>query len=131
MTSLQTCQAIYNNSVVPRTHPAHMRRSLVYVTSPNLWASFRNMKQLIKIPEVYLLQKREQEYILYSRKLSREKTFTNFTALWLFAKVFTIKFGAIASFGTAKASNMQKFSPRKSYFLRKTRYTVLQSYCPK
>ena len=57
MTSLQ---AIYNNSLVPRPYPVHMRRrSLVYVTSPNSWASFRNMKQLIKIPELHLLQKRE------------------------------------------------------------------------
>ena len=59
MTSLQ---AIYNNSLVPRPYPVHMRRrSLVYVTSPNSWASFRNMKQLIKIPELHLLQKREHE----------------------------------------------------------------------
>ena len=30
----------------------------------------------------------------YSGKLSREKTFANFTALWLFAKAFSAKLGA-------------------------------------
>ena len=34
-------------------------------------------------------------YILpYSGKLSREKTFANFAVLWLYAKVFSMKFGA-------------------------------------
>ena len=41
----------------------------------------------------------------YNGKLSREKTFVNFTVLWLFAKVFSTKFGGLASFGVAKASN--------------------------
>ena len=47
----------------------------------------------------------------YSRKLSREKTFV---VLWLFTKIFSVKFGGIVSFGAAKASNLQNFSPRKS-----------------
>ena len=42
----------------------------------------------------------------YSRKVSREKTFVNFAVLWLFAKVFSTKFGSVASFGVAKASNL-------------------------
>ena len=56
------------------------------------------------------------ELILYSGKLSREKTFANFAVLWLFVKVFSVKFGGVASFGTVKANNPQKFSPRKSDF---------------
>jgi len=44
----------------------------------------------------------------------REKTFANFTVLWQFAKVFSTKFGGMAFIGTAKGSNPQKFSPRKS-----------------
>ena len=32
--------------------------------------------------------------ISYSGKLLREKTFVNFTVLWLVAKVFSAKFGA-------------------------------------
>ena len=51
-----------------------------------------------------------------SGKLSREKTFTNFTVLCLFVKVFSVKFGGVVSFGTAQASNQQKCSPPKSYF---------------
>ena len=39
----------------------------------------------------------------------------NFAVLWLFAKVFSAKFGGMASFGTVKVSNPWKFSPRKSY----------------
>ena len=54
--------------------------------------------------------------IPYSGKLSREKTFMNFTVLWLFAKVFSTKFGGMASFGAAKVSSPQKFSLQKSYF---------------
>ena len=52
----------------------------------------------------------------YSGKLSREKTFTNFTVLWLFVKVFSVKFGGVVSFDTARAAKPQKFSPPKSYF---------------
>ena len=54
------------------------------------------------------------EYLPYSRKLSREKTFVNFTVLWLFAKVFSTKFGDVATFGAAQVSN-----PHKFFFLRK------------
>ena len=52
----------------------------------------------------------------YSGKLSREKTFVNFAVLWLFVKGFSTKFGSVASFGMAKASNLLKFSPQKSHF---------------
>ena len=63
----------------------------------------------------------------YSGKLSREKTFADFAVLWLFAKVFSVKFGGMASFGAAKANNPRKFSPWKSYFHQSAkvfRYTV-------
>ena len=50
------------------------------------------------------------------QKLSREKTFAIFAVLWLNAKVFSVKFGDVVSFGTAKASNPRKFSPRKWYY---------------
>ena len=52
----------------------------------------------------------------YSGKLSREKTFMDFAFLWLFAKVFSVKFGGVASFGTAQASDQRRFSLRKLYF---------------
>ena len=57
-----------------------------------------------------------KDVILYSGKLSREKTFTNFVVLWLFGKVFSAKFGGVVSFSMARAINPQKFSPQKSYF---------------
>ena len=41
--------------------------------------------------------------ITYSEKLSREKTFANFEVLGLFAKVFSAKFGGVASFGGTKS----------------------------
>ena len=40
----------------------------------------------------------EIAHILYSGKLLREIIFANFTVLWLFAKVFSTKFGGMASF---------------------------------
>ena len=43
----------------------------------------------------------------------RVKTFGNLVVLWLFAKVFSVKFVSVASFGAAKASNPRKFSPSK------------------
>ena len=46
-----------------------------------------------------------------SGKLLREKTFADFRVLWLFAKVFSTKFGGTLSFGVVQVSN-----PRKSYF---------------
>ena len=42
--------------------------------------------------------------------------FANFAVLWLFAKVFSTKFGGMASFGVAQVSNQRKFYPRKLYF---------------
>ena len=49
----------------------------------------------------------------YSGKLSREKTFMNFTVLWLCMKVFSAKFVAMVFF---TASNLRTLSLRKSYF---------------
>ena len=58
----------------------------------------------------------DDKQILYSGKLLREKTFANFMVLWLFAKVFSAKFGGVVSFSTARASSPQKFCLQKSYF---------------
>ena len=46
----------------------------------------------------------------YSGKLSREKTFTNFTVLWLYAKVFSAKFGAWRPLVLQKRA-IREFSP--------------------
>ena len=42
----------------------------------------------------------------YSRKVSREESFMNFAVLWLFAKIFSTKFGGVVFFGAAKMSNL-------------------------
>ena len=55
-----------------------------------------------------------------------EKTFANFTVLWVFVKVFSAKFVGMASVGVTKRSNPQKFSPRKSYFS-----PICQSFLPR
>ena len=73
--------------------------------------------------------------IPYRGKLSREKTFTNFTVLWLFAKVYSVKFGV--SFGAAQVSNLQKFFYAKIVFFtnsrkfspsKVSRYTVVTNW---
>ena len=48
--------------------------------------------------------------ILYSGKLSREKTLANFEVLWLFAKVFSVQFGGVASFGGTSEQSVKIFS---------------------
>ena len=39
------------------------------------------------------------------------ENFQKFRGLWLFVKVFSVKFGGVVSFGMVKASNLRKFSP--------------------
>ena len=46
-------------------------------------------------PLVEGLRRYTYMYILYSGKLSREKTSVNFEVLWLFAEVFSVKFGTV------------------------------------
>ena len=54
------------------------------------------------------------EYVLYSGKLSREK-FCNYWVLWLFAKVFSVKFCNVASIGSGSEQSTKVFSA-KMYF---------------
>ena len=49
-------------------------------------------------------------YHIRSEKLSREKTFANFKVWWLFARIFTVKFGGVVS---AQASKPLKFLHKK------------------
>ena len=51
--------------------------------------------------------------IPYSEKLSGEKTFTNFAVLWLFAKVFSAKFGGVVPLVLQKQAICESFLPRK------------------
>ena len=50
--------------------------------------------------------------IPYSGTLSREKTFANFAVLWLFAKVFSVKFGAWRPFAGQKRAICEVFSAK-------------------
>ena len=47
--------------------------------------------------------------VLYSEKLSREKTFTNFKVLWLFVKLFPQMLGTWHLFTPQKSTNSQSF----------------------
>ena len=49
----------------------------------------------------------------------------NFAVLWLFAKVFSTKFGGVVSFGAAQASNLQKVFSINIVF-----FTNLQKFSP-
>ena len=68
-----------------------------------------NCKQWLMDGTIKVVSQRGKYTILYNRKLSREKTFANFTILWLFVKVFVTKFGGVMSFGMAQASSPQEF----------------------
>ena len=88
------------------------------------------MYELLKLQRKLVSYNHSQHTYHTAGNLSREKTFTNFTVLWLFAKFFFAKFWGVASFGTAKVfsakilffTNSQKFSP-----LTVSRYTIKQS----
>ena len=76
----------------------------------------------------------------YSRKLSREKTFANFTILWLFVKVFSAKFGGVVVFGKSEQSAKVfsakivfspicgSFLPQSSFLLYSTITSILEYY---
>ena len=52
----------------------------------------------------------------YSGKLSREKTFANFTILWLFTKVFSTKFGPWRSLTQQSEQSAKVFSAKIVFF---------------
>ena len=98
-----------------------MLRHLHVSTLYSLWCEAHNLVDIRGLKLTLLVRMQVCSFydclvLLYSGKLSREKTFTNFTVLWLFVKVFSAKFGGVAPFGTTKASNLQKFPLRKPHF---------------
>ena len=88
--------------------------------------------------------------VQYSGKLSREKTLAKFAILWLFAKVFSAeaskprkfsprifhqfakvfstKFGDVASFGAAEASNLRKFLHKNRIFHQFAKVFFFESF---
>ena len=63
-------------------------------------------------------------YIPYSGKLSREKTFANFVVLWLYAKLFSAKFGAWRPLA------LQKQAIRKSFLRENCIFTNSRKFAP-
>ena len=66
-----------------------------------------------------------KRYRPYSGKLSRKKTFANFAVLWLFAKVFSVKFG------TWHWLVQQKWAIRESFLDRIVFSPICESFLPR
>ena len=64
----------------------------------------------------------------YSGNLSREKTFTNFTVLWLFAKVFSAKFGARHPLAQQNQAIGKSFLCENQIFHQFTKVFSLESF---
>ena len=62
--------------------------------------------------------------ILYSGKLLREKTFANFAVLWLFTKVFSVKFGVVVSFVRHKQAGCESFFSTKIVFFTNSVFSL-------
>ena len=62
-------------------------------------------------------------YLHCRGKLLREKTFANFTVLWLFAKLFSVKHS------NCKSEQSAKVSPRKLYFHQFANFSLLKVSC--
>ena len=58
-----------------------------------LRAQWEGLGHIAKVPNSILISLFCTKLIPYGGKCSREKTFVNFAVLWLFAKVFSAKFG--------------------------------------
>ena len=65
----------------------------------------------------------------YSGKLSRGKTCKNFVVLWLFAKVFSVKFGGVVSLVQQKRAIRKSFLCESHIFHQFAKVFSLESYC--
>ena len=65
----------------------------------------------------------EPNQIPYSRKISKEKTFVNPVVLWLFVKVFSVKFGAWHSLVQHKWAICESFLRKNRIFHQSIRWT--------
>ena len=66
--------------------------------------------------------------LLYSRKLSREKTSTNFAVLWLFAKISPQNFGAWCPLAWQKQTTRKSFLCKNRIFHQFTKVFFLESF---
>ena len=77
--------------------------------------SYTKLVSSLKVKRKHNVQLLCRNSVPYSGKLSREKAFVNFAVLWLFMKVFSVKFGAWHSLVRHKWAIRETFL-RKSYF---------------
>ena len=66
--------------------------------------------------------------ITYSGKLSREKTFANFVVLCLFVKVFSAKYGGVASLVRHKRAIHESFLRENRIFHQLAKVFFLESF---
>ena len=64
----------------------------------------------------------------YSEKLSREKTFVNFAVLWLFAQIFSAKFGGVAPLVLQKRAIRESFLRENHIFNQFAKVFCLKSF---
>ena len=67
-------------------------------------------------------------YIQYSRKLLREKTFVNFTVLWLFVKGFYAKLGGMHPLAWQKGAICESFFHENRNFHQFVKAFSLESF---
>ena len=67
--------------------------------------------------------------IPYSGKLSREKTFANFTVLWLFVKVFSAKFGGVALWCCKSEQFVKVFFAKIVFFTNLRKFSSSKVSC--
>ena len=77
--------------------------------------SYTKLVSSLKVKRKHNVQLLCRNSVPYSGKLSREKAFVNFAVLWLFMKVFSVKFGAWHSLVRHKWAIRKTFL-QKSYF---------------
>ena len=66
--------------------------------------------------------------LLYSGKLSREKTFANFVVLWLYLKVFSAKFGAWCPLALQKRAIHEIFLRGNCIFTNSRKFPSIRYY---
>ena len=66
-----------------------------------------------------------ESFVSFSK---RENFLANFVVLWLFVKIFSTKLGSVVFFGTAKASNPQKFLRKNRIFDQFMKVFSLKSF---
>ena len=64
------------------------------------------------------------DVVLYGGKVSRKKTFANLMVLWLFVKVFSAKFGGVASLVQQKRAICESFLGKIVFFTNSRKFSA-------